>query len=76
MSTLVAGVLAGALLLVSGWAGPARFSPATGCQEQCYQEKSRAYQRCRAISPADRAARLRCFRQADAALQRCLGGCK
>jgi hypothetical protein len=71
----ITGMLFGALLL--GPQGPTTINtPATGCQERCYQEKSQTYQRCRAISPSDRAARLRCFREADAALQRCLGGCK
>ena len=70
-----------ALVVAALFGGPASAptqaaTPATGCQERCYQEKSQAYQRCRTIPPGDRAARLRCFQQADAALRGCLGGCR
>jgi hypothetical protein len=45
------------------------------CSNICFVRKSRAYQRCRAIPPRDRQARERCFRGADAALERCLAAC-
>jgi len=49
---------------------------ASTCHEKCYDGKSRAYQRCRAIPPTDRAQRTECFRKADAALERCLAACR
>ena len=77
MMAQISGWLAGAMLVLSaGVTVPPASTPANTCQEKCYQEKSMAYQRCRALPPSDRAARLRCFREADAALKRCLGGCK
>lgn len=74
VGVLVLGTVlaAGATGLLVGWTG----SPAADCQGGCYTAKSRAYQACRQISSADREGRERCFREADAALARCLRGCK
>jgi len=46
------------------------------CQDACYQEKSKAYQRCRSIPPADRAKRVACFKKADDVLKSCLAKCQ
>lgn len=46
------------------------------CQDACYQAKSKAYQQCRAIPPADRSARVACFKKADITLKSCLAQCK
>jgi hypothetical protein len=66
------GVLT-AFLLTQGekvlWAQPT-------CKDACYKAKSAAYQQCRQISPNDRAARVACFKKADADLRACLASCK
>jgi hypothetical protein len=46
------------------------------CQDRCYEAKSVEYQRCRAVPPADRKARVACFTRADEGLKRCLRKCK
>jgi hypothetical protein len=66
---------AGVMLALGTWSGPAP-QPAASCQESCYQAKSTAYQHCRSIPPSNRAARLKCFKEADQALKRCLNKCK
>lgn len=48
----------------------------SGCRQACYDQKSRAYQSCRAVPPRDREARVRCFHDADLALRRCLQACR
>ncbi len=73
--TWVGGLILGAAVLV-GWTAPAQAPAAGDCQSVCYVAKSRAYQACRQIAPSDREGRERCFREADAALARCLRGCK
>ena len=72
-ASILASVLLAMLLLV-GFAGGQPL-PAATCQD-CHKNKSTAYQHCRTISPADRAARSRCFKKADRALERCLKTCK
>ncbi len=69
--TWVAGLLG---ILGLGAVGVAR--AADPCRAACHTGKSTAYRRCRAIPPADRAARAACFKQADQQLARCLAGCK
>jgi hypothetical protein len=66
------------VLAVSMTGGVVHGAPAAGspCRDACYEAKSVAYQRCRSISPANRAARRACFRKADAELQRCLKACR
>lgn len=65
------GVLVGAVAMATP------LQTASGaCQEKCYTSKSKAYQRCRAIPPTNRAERTQCFRRADAALEGCLKRCK
>ena len=65
------------LLLVLVQGPPAGPVPLQGsCAEACYQQKSTAYEQCRNIPPAKRDQRARCFREADAALRRCLAGCR
>jgi len=48
----------------------------SSCAEACYQQKSTAYEQCRNIPPAKRGDRAGCFREADAALKRCLAACR
>jgi hypothetical protein len=45
------------------------------CQLACYDAKSKAYDDCRAIPPAERKTRIACFQGADAQLRDCLGKC-
>ena len=73
MVTIVLVTLALAVLV--GWTPADSPAPANPCQDACYQAKSTAYQKCRAIPPADRETRSRCFRDADGALRQCLAGC-
>ena len=64
-------------VLVGTAAMSAQFQAASGaCHKKCYEAKSTAYQRCRAIPPTNRAERTQCFRGADAALEACLKRCK
>ncbi len=49
---------------------------ASSCKDTCYSAKSNNYKRCRAIPPQDRGARVKCFKNADSKLQRCLSSCK
>lgn len=65
----------GVMLALSASGGPTP-RPASSCQESCYQAKSTAYQHCRSIPPSNRAARLKCFKEADQALKRCLNKCR
>ena len=65
------GVLVGAAAMSAPLQPPR--APATS---KCYEAKSTAYQRCRAIPPTNRAERTQCFRRADAALEGCLKRCK
>jgi hypothetical protein len=64
------------LCTVASASGPPTPTPASACQESCYQAKSTAYQHCRSIPPSNRAARLKCFKEADQALKRCLKKCR
>jgi len=52
---------------------PAAVSP---CADDCYRQKSTAYQRCRTIPPTDRASRTGCFKTADRSLEVCLRACR
>lgn len=70
---VVAWVVAGGASALGNAPKVGRYGP---CQSACFAQKSQAYQRCRAIPPRDREARESCFRRADAALERCLAGCK
>ena len=78
MTALASVLVLGATLLLGGWSGTETRSRPTdgGCERACYETKSKAYQACRRIPPTDREARERCFREADAALQRCLRNCR
>lgn len=67
----------GGLLAVLALFGGSPARPVgAACTQDCYQQKSMAYQRCRGIPPVKRAERNQCFREADRALQRCLQGCR
>lgn len=72
-STVCGSLAAGAVWMLNVGSAPA---PANSCVEQCHKQKSAAYQRCRTIPPTDRAARVKCFREADAALRACLRRCR
>lgn len=63
-----------AVFLLVGFTGSGPV-PAADCQD-CHQQKSQAYQKCRSIPPTDRKARNRCFANADRALKACLKSCK
>ena len=71
-------LLALSLSVGAGSTGPllAASSAQSTCKEACYQSKSMAYQQCRSIPPSQRAERVRCFKEADLALQRCLRSCR
>ena len=64
-----------AALLILSLSGLALAGP-TPCQDACYTDKSTAYQTCRTIPPGERAKRVACFKNADAALKQCLAQCK
>jgi hypothetical protein len=64
-----------AVFLLVGFTASGPQFPAAACQE-CHQQKSQAYQKCRSIPPTDRKARNRCFATADRALKACLKSCK
>lgn len=66
------GVLVGAAAM----SAPLPTASSGVCHKKCYEAKSTAYQRCRAIPPTNRAERTQCFRGADAALEGCLKRCK
>ncbi len=70
MKKLIAILVA---LLILGLSAVALAGP---CQDACFQEKSKAYQRCRSIPPGDRAERTACFKKADADLKSCQTKCK
>ena len=55
---------------------PPAFTAGAGCQDACYATKSSDYQRCRALSHANRPVRVACFQRADEALRRCLRSCR